>query len=179
MGHLSCRILANSASHIFYSLCVLKVPNKAWIVTQKYLCHLGWADQRSHKCEACFNWMWILQLTEHKFAWTVQDTWSVTIWHGIYAKAASPKNKHTPLTPPPPPLVQRWIEAYAPFFCSAFWTLFCLDYSSHKEQQFFRMLELHTTLLTPDHACELTKKVILTHSDQKTYSSLFLRAFFN
>ena len=36
-----------------------------------------------NRCETCFNWVWILQLTQHNFActWTVQDTWSIYIVH--------------------------------------------------------------------------------------------------
>ena len=41
MGHLSCRILANTTSHVFhsidYSLYVLKSSKKVPIVAQKYI----------------------------------------------------------------------------------------------------------------------------------------------
>ena len=35
-----------------------------------------------NRCEARFNLVWNLQLTQHNFActWTVQDTWTVTIY---------------------------------------------------------------------------------------------------
>ena len=76
-----------------------------------------------NRCKVHFNLVWNLQLTQHKFActWTVQDTWSITIRHGIYGEAAKKQSGlHTTCT-----VLKR---GTCKFVNSAFWTLFHLDH---------------------------------------------------
>ena len=90
---------------------------------QKLLC--CWEQVVSQKSalnrfEVSFNRVWILQLAQCNFA----GTWSITIWHKIYAEAARPRNKHGSLTPPPHPLHTVLNQSICNFVRSAFWTLF-------------------------------------------------------
>ena len=53
-----------------------------------------------NRCEACFNWVWTVQLTRHiACTWTVQDIWSIAIGHGIHALSIKTKEKSGLRTP--------------------------------------------------------------------------------
>ena len=122
----TCHCLSHTSCILSFSLfcCVNlrgQIKEAAWTLRKQDPTLPG--NRALSRCE-CFKQVWILQLTQHNFActWTVQDTWSITTWHRIYAEAARQRNRSSPRTPHT--VLNRSI---CKFLGSAFWTLFRLN----------------------------------------------------
>ena len=137
-----------------------------------------------NRCEACFNWVWMVQLT-----WTLLVHGQSRIYEAKLYMTRNPCMKHQGK--------EEKQLAYSPYsamqicwwhYTADFWTHFHFDYSL---VQWAAMLQIRLNYTASNvvntqprnsrvHACELHKKeIILPRLGQKTYSSLFLLAFFD
>ena len=143
------------------------------------LCHLAWAYQRScttlrkqdpalpenralNRCEACFNWVWIVQLTQHCLYMDSPRYTKHSYKHQDKNKKKS--GLHTPRT-----ALNRGI---CKFFGGAKliqWTLEWLQPHTESTKYTWATNVVNTQPRNSCiHACELRKKVILLRSGQKT-----------